>query len=199
MQTKPRGIVYSTVSLLLISGLIALMVSVVNYLTAPAIKAAGQQKIKDSIGLVFSDCLDFAEITQECRENGFLDGIDGIKAVYRVQSGNGGEDGYCVVSVTGGYGGEVEMLSGFTGDGLISGVRVLSADGETPGVGQRIKENRFLWGFGGLKCSAPAAVDGVSGATVSSSAAVRAVNNACTVMQNILGLSPETADEEVPG
>lgn len=193
---KTRGAAYCALILLLVSGLIACMVGAVNGIAAPVIERHRQDDLKEKIDLIFPDNAGFEDISAEFSDRGWLEGAEGVKAVYRVFSGSGGEDGYCVHGSSYGYGGEVEMLTGFTGDGRITGVRVLSADSETPGLGQRIKEEAFLSGFAGLAYDAEGTkLDGVSGATVSSAAAVKSVNGACVAIGNMLGDETEVGGE----
>lgn len=177
-----HGVLYCAFSLLLTAGIIACLVAAVNGFTAPIIEKQSEKALKQSIEKIFSDCSEYEDIT------GSVKPTDGVVAVYRVERFGGGEDNYCVHASAAGYGDKVEMLVGFDCDGLIVGVAVLSADGETPGVGQRINESSFLDGFGGLAYNdTDAKVDGISGATVSSGAALKAVNSACLTMESVLG------------
>lgn len=190
---KPKGILYSALSLLLIAGIIACLVAFVNSFTAPIIASHGEEALRQNIEIIFEGNSGYEDITADAGD------IEGVKALYRVKSATGGEDSYCVHSVAGGYGGDVEMLVGFNCDGEIVGVSVLAADGETPGVGQKIKEQAFLNGFTGLMYNAEgSAVDGVSGATVSSGAALKAVNSACKAIDALFNpKSGQSGSEEV--
>ncbi len=193
-NNKERGVLYSAVVLLLISGLVACIVAFVNGITAPVIQKNTEESIRQSINLIFDGNAGYEDITAVCQSEGKLNGAEGVASVYRVTSGTGGEDSYCILSKAVGYGGDVELLVGFSCDGVISGVKVLSASGETPGIGQQITEEEFLARFGGLSSNAVGtAIDGISGATVSSTAAVKAVNGACIAINNLLGLNEEAA------
>ncbi|MBQ4647683.1 MAG: FMN-binding protein [Clostridia bacterium] len=182
MQENKKGNVgFSAVSLLLISGFIACLVALVNSITAPVIAEHGVESLKENIALIFAGSEDFDDITGTVTET------SGVEAIYKVKSATGGEDNYCVHTSTAGYGGAVELLVGFNCDGQIAGVAVLSADSETPGVGQKITEKQFLNGFKGLSYNDEGAkVDGVTGATVSSKAALSGVNSACVAIDKIL-------------
>lgn len=186
-KNKDRGVLYGTAVLLLISCLVACTVALVNAITAPAIEANTAERIKKGIDLMFDGNGGFDDITADCQADGLLSDTEAVQSVYRVKSGTGGEDSYCVLSRTAGYGDDIELLVGFSCDGLIVGVRVTEASGETPGIGQHVTEEAFLAQFGGLEYNADGTrIDGVSGATVSSTAVVKAVNAACTVMGAIL-------------
>lgn len=190
-ENKGRGTAYAALSLLVISGIIAFLVAFVNSVTAPTIEKHNEEVLRANIESIFKGNSGFEDVTDSIPE------VDGVVAVYRVLSGTGGQDSYCIHSSAPGYGGMVEMLVGFNCDGEITGVSVLSAEGETPGVGQRITGQGFLDGFKGLSYNQEGAkVDGISGATVSSGAALKAVNSACLAMEALLS-SDESSSQEV--
>lgn len=92
-----------------------------------------------------------------------------------------------------GYGGDVGVMVGFNvADDSLAGIGTTSLK-ETPGLGMRIAEPAFTGQFVGtglpvaLKAQG-GSIDAVSGATISSSGAVTAVNNAAQVYK---ALKPE--------
>ncbi len=182
-----KGIGYCTVVLLLISGIIATLVASVNAITSDKIAANSEAAVREKIDMIFGDNKGYTDVTADYAA------VDGVTAVYEVISSTGGENFYCIRSESAGYGGMVEMLTGFDCDGRIVGVKVLSADGETPGLGSRIEDERFLGGFTGKNYDTPAQIDGWSGSTVSSKAATNAVNSACSVMELIIGGGEESS------
>ncbi|HSW09953.1 MAG TPA: FMN-binding protein [Bacillota bacterium] len=78
-----------------------------------------------------------------------------------------------------GYGGPVEVLVGVDAAGTVTAVRVLSAAGETAGLGTRIMEREFLDQFAGT-AEPPLEfrrdVQAITGATDSSAAVLAAAN-----------------------
>lgn len=92
-----------------------------------------------------------------------------------------------------GYGGDVGVMVGFNvADDSLAGIGATSLK-ETPGLGMRIAEPAFTGQFvgAGLPVALKAqggSIDAVSGATISSSGAVTAVNNAAQVYK---ALKPE--------
>ena len=84
-----------------------------------------------------------------------------------------------------GYGGPVNVMTGFDpASGECKAVAIAGA-GETPGIGARISDASFTRCFKGLACSTQAAlrstggtIDGISGATISSKAVCNAVGKA---------------------
>lgn len=84
-----------------------------------------------------------------------------------------------------GFGGELEIMTGFYIDGTMAGYKVLNHK-ETPGLGSKIMENEFMSQFVGLKIEGGklklrkdgGQIDGITSATISSKALLDAVNNA---------------------
>ncbi len=189
MQKKQNSVAYCAVVLLLIAGIIAFVVAAVNFITKDKIAENLKAETAEKIDAIFGDNKGYTDVTAEFD----VSSIKGVTAVYEVVSSTGGQNFYCIQSEAVGYGGMVEMLTGFDCDGRIVGVKVLSADGETPGLGQRITDEKFLAAFSGKLYDTPANIDGWSNSTVSSKAAVNAVNSACNAMEIILGGEEESS------
>ncbi len=119
--------------------------------------------------------------------------------------------GYIVTTSAKGYGGDIVVMTAFMPNGEIKGVSIISADDETPGLGQNVKKESFLSRFSGLaqsatvvKNSADASkgeIDAWTGATISSRAVVTAVNEARTALAAFTAESvqmpEETTKEEI--
>ena len=122
--------------------------------------------------------------------------IDGFPAVTEIFSAHSpGPDGarqaagHVATVVTYGYGGEVYVIVGVSNDGRITGVRV-SRHSETPGLGANTAKPEYYeqftgkdasLGFSVAKSGAGASekeIVAVSGATISSDAVAKAVNEA---------------------
>jgi electron transport complex protein RnfG len=89
-------------------------------------------------------------------------------------------------SAAGGYGGAIDVMVGVADDGTITGLEILLADKETPGLGSRIKEPVFRGRFKGRGAADTGwcavkkdggQIDAITGATISSRAVARAVKN----------------------
>lgn len=90
-----------------------------------------------------------------------------------------------------GYHGTVSVMVGFAPDGRITGMSVMTHT-ETPGLGARITESAFTDQFKGLEgpdqlklSSEGGAIDGISGATISSAAALTAVKQAVELFPKV--------------
>jgi len=87
-----------------------------------------------------------------------------------------------------GYGTEpIKMMVGVDSSGKITKVRIISLS-ESPGIGSRVGSEEFLSRFSGI--DNPAAVEGISGATVSSGAVKGGVASAVEFLTAIV--SPES-------
>lgn len=105
--------------------------------------------------------------------------------------------GYTAQVTARGYGGEIEVIVGMDMQGVVTGVSVGGASfAETAGLGVKTKDAAFRNQFVGKESpfaisktagAADVPVDAVSGATISSSAVVRAVNTACEYLLRLIG------------
>ena len=95
----------------------------------------------------------------------------------------------CIVQVTvKGYGGPIEVKVGVLKDGAVAGMEVGGAAfAETPGLGEGVKDEAFWSQFIGKTGSFEinSNVDAISGATISSTAVVKAVNAALAIAAGV--------------
>ena len=99
---------------------------------------------------------------------------------------NGTLIGYCIDSGAQGFGGTINVTVGLDSEGNVLKVQVVSCDGETPGLGQKVKDEGFLAQFvgssfflkGDIGVSSATPIDGIASATYSSRGVVNAVNQA---------------------
>ena len=88
-----------------------------------------------------------------------------------------------------GYGGDIKLMVGFTGDGKLNGIDVLSQK-ETPGLGAKVDTEAFTRQFRGLSLADTkwavdkdgGDIDGITAATISSRAVVDAIQKAIDLM-----------------
>ncbi len=102
---------------------------------------------------------------------------EGVTEIYKAGDGTG----YVVTAEANGYNGAVPVMVAFDANATIIGVSFLP-NGETPGFGQKVREEEFQIQFSGIPAETMTLsdIDAVTGATVSSSAAVEALNRAIT-------------------
>jgi len=94
---------------------------------------------------------------------------------------NGALLGYCMQTQAQGYGGAIQIAVGLDTEGQVLRVKVVNCDNETPGLGQKIKEESFLKQFTGGKNTVQ--VDSIASATYSSRGVENAVNQALRIYE----------------
>ena len=85
-------------------------------------------------------------------------------------------------------------MTGFSADGKITGVEILTID-DTPGLGMNAKKEEFRKNYigknGALSVSKNASADNeiqaITGATITSNAVTRCVNSATDIYNNVTG------------
>ena len=165
--------------LLAICAAVGAVLSGVNALTAPAIAANEEASRNATYFAALPEADNFTEL--EC-------GIDGVTAVLRSNNGAG----YVITTQARGYGGQVPAAVAFSPDGAIKNVIMMSND-ETPGLGQKVTNEDFSGQFAGRRAEQIPfdGIDAVSGATISSKAALAAVNLAIEAFQQVTGGAAE--------
>ena len=147
----------------------AVLLAATNLATKDVIAANAQREAMETLGKLLPDATAF-----ETLESGILVGKDGAGNVV----------GYALASATQGFGGEVETTVAARPDGVINGISVGGSNfAETAGLGARAKEPEFQAQFAGK--SAPVAltkdggeIEALSGATITSRAVIKGVNQA---------------------
>lgn len=96
--------------------------------------------------------------------------------------------GYAFVTAAKGYGGEISVITAVNTDGTVKAVAIADASDETPGLGQNVTKQSFYSQLSGLTGDITVVKNGadsenneinaVTGATISSKAVTRAVNEA---------------------
>ncbi len=161
--------------LLLIAAVVAGIVSFVNAKTAPvATENINREKTK-AIAQIFGNNQQI-ETTER----------DGIYTVTL----DGETIGYCLESTSSGFGGDLTLMVGYDADATLRGVQVISHS-ETPGLGARVcdGEEGALSQYAGKSgiLTLGKEVDAVSGATISSRAVLKGVNQATEKLLAFLG------------
>ncbi len=190
MKNKKDNIVKNALILMLITLVAGVLLGFTYEITKEPIAYQKELAKKKALSAVMESASDFEAI-----ENKDESGV--IKEVFKATKG---EEllGYAfLVSATGGYGGNVEVMVGFnTAEGTISGIDVLK-HAETPGLGAKSDEPVFKGEFAGEKLmkltvvkSTPSETDGeisaISGATITSKCVTGGVNACIEYLQKNL-------------
>lgn len=120
-----------------------------------------------------------------------------VNEVVEAKDGSGETMGYVVTTTSSeGYGGDIKISVGISGDGTVQGVEILTI-GETAGLGMKAKEPEFREQFAGKQveafavtktgASAENEIDALSGATITSNAFTNAVNSSLAYFNNVIG------------
>ncbi len=171
-ESVKLGLILGAISLV-----IAILLSVVNAATKDIIAARAQQEIETALAKVIPEAESFEK----------------VEYPLEVYAAKQGENilGYCIKTMPSGYGGEITMIVGVGTDGAVKGVSITSM-GETPGLGSLAKEEKFLSRFigksGELKVNKEGGeIEALSGATVTSKAVTRGVNEALAAAGELMG------------
>lgn len=160
-MTKKDNILVLALKLFIICLVVALGLSALNFVTAPIIAELTETKKAQAMQSVLPDCEleKFSDTVYIGKENGAI-------------------KGYAVNVITPeGYGGDIELIVGFDAELNITGVEYISMS-ETPGLGTRAKEEPFVSQFIGQPAKEFSEIQAVTGATVTSKAVNKALNQA---------------------
>ena len=160
VKTKQEpGIVQLAVILFAISAVCALLLGLVNLITADAIQKAKDEKTQKAMAEV---------LTADSYEQVEYTGGDAlVQAVYQA-----GDAGYVVQVTPSGFGGVINMMVGVGTDGNVTGVSIISMS-ETSGLGTNAKKETFRDQYTGQPGPFSVTKDGgqinaITGATITS-------------------------------
>ncbi|MCD7774158.1 MAG: RnfABCDGE type electron transport complex subunit G [Clostridiales bacterium] len=182
---SPKEIIIPTVTLLVICVAAAALLGFTNSLTEDKIASIDAENKAQAMEAVMPDAVIFGDAVT----------VDDDVEYSAAYDADGNIIGYAFTVSESGYGGEIQVMTGVNTDGSISKVTVLSADNETPGLGQNTTKDSFLDQFMGKigeltvvknAASGDSEIQAVTSATISSSAVVRAVNAATEYFENNL-------------
>ena len=177
----------------------AALLSSVNAMTAKRIARVQEQKTERAIAQVVP-AFEGAPVDTAV----ILDGTE-----YLVHKAMVGDSivGYAIVSVTTGFGGPINLMVGFSGDGRIYSTAVISHS-ETPGLGAKMTddESYFRTQFVGKKPSEynlavskdGGDVDAITASTITSRAFTQAVAKAYNVYLAATGSSTDAVSSATP-
>ena len=156
------------VVLTIICAVVSSALAAVNNVTAPIIAAAAAEAANAARYELLPEADGFEAIEVE---------VEGVTEMHKATNGVG----YVISSQGNGFGGNgsVKMMVAYDNEGTILSCKVIDCSAETPGIGDKIvKETWFLEQFLGLNGEKVGEVDTISGTTISSKAAISAMNAA---------------------
>jgi RnfABCDGE-type electron transport complex G subunit len=170
---------------IVVLGAICLISSVLlaftNSATAPVIEANDARIANENRAALLPTADSFTQVKTD---------VEGVTEMYKADN----DTGYVITASSKGYGGAVPVMVAFNMDGQIVAVKFLD-NSETPGLGQKVKTAAFQDQFAGMTAEefSLSDIDAITGATISSGAAVNAINDAVKAYQEATG----TAEEEL--
>lgn len=171
MKLKQDGILYSVITLAVISSFVALLLAFINMITEPVIAKNEAENKKNAIMKLFPECEEFEAKLVENNEN--------VSEIYIVKSGE--KISYCVLANPNGFGGAINMFIGYDSDLSITGIEIISIS-ETPGVGTKVNDQAFLSQFISQKGGQTVELDAITGATISSKAVASGIDAASSAL-----------------
>lgn len=183
-----------TFRLFIVCTIIAVLVASVNFITKDRIAEHDFAKITAALDSVFNSS-DGSSVPEYKEAEIELSGS--VTGLYEVIA-DGETTGYGILCEPTGFKDVIQMLVAFDNNNSIIAVRVISLS-ETPGFGDRVKnEPQFTEQFVGKQNSIVLGTDGVNaltGATVSSKAVARGVNDAISMIKVYTSVSDNTSKE----
>lgn len=179
-KSNVKEILIPTLTLFVICLIVAALLALTNNLTKEPIAQQNEKTMMQSMKSVCPDADSFDEVKTDNDKASLYKALDKDKNVI----------GYAVSTSAKGYGGSIGVMTGIA-NGEIIAVNVYDTSNETPGLGTNTSKDMFTDGFKGdiskefaVKKDAKGeqkSVDAVTGATISSRAVVKAVNEAVSL------------------
>jgi len=181
-----RDMLKMIVVLSLICGLSGLTLATVRRATRPRIEEQVMTYVQGpALKQIFPDCAN-----NPVKDRKAFDTPSGKVTVFPAMK-DGKLEGVALETFGKGYGGPIGIMVGFSTDGdALKGIGITTLK-ETPGLGQRITEPEFRDQFRGHTTKQVALtksggdISAVSGATISSTGTVAAINDAIKIFQQI--------------
>ncbi|MCL2774261.1 MAG: FMN-binding protein [Oscillospiraceae bacterium] len=195
---KKQQPVYKTAAILgIITLATALILAILNSLTAPVITKELEEEQQDAVTNLFGGGIYAEKLTGY--EEIYSDFDSPVTEVLTVKKDGTDEIiGYCVTVIPHGFGGAMNMLVAVNPDDTVKDTEIVSMS-ETAGLGTKIDGASFKDQFigktkditvGGIANS----IDTIAGATISSKAFLNGVNSALAVLNEILSEMAETTN-----
>ena len=149
----------------------------VHAVTAPIAEANAAKKAQETYAMLVPEAKEFVEV--EC-------GVEGCVAALEARDAAGDVVAYVIVAQSKGYGGQVPIAVAFGRKGGVKSITAMAND-ETPGLGTKIAEEAYISQYVGKEAAQLEAdgIDLISGATISSKAALSAFNIAVKAYEEV--------------
>jgi len=177
--------------LFLITFILGLILGVTYIYTKEPIAEQIAAKLQESRNEAYPEC-EFTEVDEAMWREFVTEDGEYVKEVFEAQK-DGQFAGYVVTVLSKGYGGDVELIIGIDTEGMIVNV-VVGSHNETAGLGANAVKPEFRNQFQGKKSAVlkkdepdnAEAVDGLTGATITSRAVTRGINKAVGLVEKLM-------------
>ena len=192
-RKKQNEFVRLPVTLFLITFIVAILLALVNWITAPKIEEGERQKLAASMSAVLPEAKSFEDLTESVLEK--WENETSIISVQAGKNADGDLVGYCVEVAPKGYSDRIDMMVGINLLGEIVDTSIVSIS-DTPSIGTKVEDEEFSGQFIGKSgvlsvAKGETAADNeialISGATYSSSGFANGVNAALRAYEIIVG------------
>ena len=167
------------------------LLGVVHAVTEPVAARVAEERAQLTYRALMPEAADFTPLACD---------VPGVTALLDAKDANGRTIGHVVVASSKGYSGQVPLAIAFDAAGTVTAVTAM-ANGETPGLGTRVAEPQFVDQVVG-RTAEPlqvADIDVITGATISSKAALGAFNAATQAIRGLAGESDAGAADAAGG
>ena len=149
----------------------------VHEVTDPIAKANAERKAQEIYASLVPEAASFEPV--DCS-------VAGCTAALEARDASDAVIAHVIVAQSKGYGGQVPIAVAFGADGTVSAITAMAND-ETPGLGTKIANDSYIGQYVGKAAEATTAddVDLISGATISSKAALAAFNIAVEAYEEV--------------
>ena len=149
----------------------------VHEMTDPVAQANAEAKAQETYAQLVPEAKEFVPV--DCTVEGCTDALEARDAA-------GGVVAYVIVAQSKGYGGQVPIAVAFDPTGTVKSITAMSNE-ETPGLGTKIADDSYIGQYVGRQAEPTEAadVDLISGATISSKAALAAFNTAVEAFEEV--------------
>ena len=153
------------------------LLGVVHQTTAPIALANAEKEAQEVYAMLVPEAASFEELEFT---------TEGAVFALKALDSSGNAISYVIVAQSKGYGGQVPIAVAFDADGKVSNIAALENE-EKPGLGTRVADEAYLGQYIGRTAEQTSAEDVnlISGATISSRAALVAFNTAVTTYEEV--------------
>ncbi|WP_080802428.1 FMN-binding protein [Arabiibacter massiliensis] len=182
-ETAWTGLAKPALVLVLICAIVGFLLGTVDNLTLPTILANREARAQATYSALIPEAEGFEALPCD---------VPGVTACMEAAGG----EGYAIIAQSKGYSSQVPMAVAFDDAGTITSVIGMS-NTETPGLGTKVQLPDFTDQFVG-RAAEPMTIDdidAITGATISSKAALAAINEAVEAYQTTAGEASAPAAE----